>query len=160
MKKLLIALVVIVFLAGAAFAASTDTQTVYYEIDAINEIDLDVGSLTLTVDSVAQAGYQPASDVTDWMLYGITTNSTGKKITGSINANVPSNCQLEVLLEAPSNAVSTGLKNLYFQATNLVTSIETVAEGDVRYRFYWHANVEAGLPPDGSRVVTYTLTDE
>ncbi|MFH1453900.1 MAG: hypothetical protein ABIH00_07970 [Armatimonadota bacterium] len=77
MKKLLIALVAIAFLTAVAFAASTDTQTIYYEIDAINEIAFGA-DVTLTIDH-GGAGTGPAGDSTGVQDYYLTTNGTAKK---------------------------------------------------------------------------------
>ncbi|MFH1453883.1 MAG: hypothetical protein ABIH00_07880 [Armatimonadota bacterium] len=152
MKKLLIALVAIVFLAGAAFAGSTDTQTIYYEIDAINEISFDT-NITMTVNA-ATAGSQPAEVSVCSLEYNITTNETGKKLTGQLNANMPGNTTLKVNVDGGEVALSTTANNLYTNISTMVTA------GDWYYSFSFRATVAAGLPPDGSRVVTYTLTDE
>ncbi|MFH1454064.1 MAG: hypothetical protein ABIH00_08840 [Armatimonadota bacterium] len=162
MKKLLIALVVIAFLAGAAFAGSTDTQTVYYEIDAINEITFDL-DCTLTVDT-ATAGSQPTQahaygEGLDW---NITTNCTGKKITGAINVNMPSNTTLTVYLDNSGWGCGSPVGNVVLNTTsqNMITSIGQVAHANNYQDIFFKANVEAGLPSDFSRVITYTLTDE
>ncbi|MFH1454545.1 MAG: hypothetical protein ABIH00_11300 [Armatimonadota bacterium] len=158
MKKLLIVLVAIAFLTTAAFAGSTDTQTVYYEIDAINEIAMDA-DLTLTVNA-ADAGSEPNMDLDNSQTYDITTNTTaGKKITVAINANMPANTTLIANMIAPTGGSTGGAKNLTTTAQDAVTSIETVAESGVEYNLTLTATVAAGLPADGSRVITFTLTD-
>ncbi|MFH1453590.1 MAG: hypothetical protein ABIH00_06390 [Armatimonadota bacterium] len=158
MKKLLIALVAIAFLAGAAFAGTTDTQTIYYEIDAINEIVFDA-DLTLTIDS-ATAGSEPDQDFDNDMTYNITTNETaGKKITAAINANMPANTTLTVYLNNPPGGETQMWKYLNTTAQDVVKSIETVT-GSPSYMVLVNAKVAAGLPADGSRVITFTLCDE
>ncbi|MFH1452453.1 MAG: hypothetical protein ABIH00_00515 [Armatimonadota bacterium] len=158
MKKLIIVLIAIAFMSATAFAGSTDTQTVYYEIDAINEISMGT-DCTLTVDT-ATAGSQPDADSL-FKPYNITTNETaGKKITAVLNSNMPSNVTLSLEMAAPATGASAGVKYLTSTAQDLVTSIETVAESSIQTTLSLSAAVAAGLPADGSRVITYTLTDE
>ncbi|MFH1453338.1 MAG: hypothetical protein ABIH00_05095 [Armatimonadota bacterium] len=159
MKKLLIALVAIAFLVGTAFAASSDTQTVYYEIDAINELTAGA-DVTLTINS-ATAGSQPSDDdAFPSPGYDITTNETGKKITAALNANMPNNTNLTTYLNPPTGAATNGEVTLDSTAQSVVYSIETVAESHLTYSVSLNATVSAGLPADGSRVITWTLTDE
>ncbi|MFH1453562.1 MAG: hypothetical protein ABIH00_06250 [Armatimonadota bacterium] len=157
MKKLLIVLVAIAFLAGAAFAASTDTQTVYFEIDAINEISFGVDA-TLTIDN-AGAGSEPNRDNSD-QYWSITTNETAKKLTVQINAAMPSSTFLEVSTSIPTGGQPMGSKTLTTTAQSLITSLETVAQSNISYAITLDADVAAGLPADGSRIITWTLTDE
>ncbi|MFH1452763.1 MAG: hypothetical protein ABIH00_02130 [Armatimonadota bacterium] len=158
MKKLIIVLIAIAFMSAAAFAGSTDTQTVYFEIDAINEIAFDADE-TLTINS-ATAGSEPDLDSVVCQ-YAITTNETaGKKITGALNANMPASTGLMVTAGAPSTGSSAGQVTLNATAASLVTSIETVAQGSINYTLTLDADVAAGLPADGSRVITFTLCDE
>ncbi|MFH1452375.1 MAG: hypothetical protein ABIH00_00110 [Armatimonadota bacterium] len=158
MKKLLIILIAIAFMSAAAFAGSTDTQTVYYEIDAINEIAFDADE-TLTIN-FATAGTEPDRDIAE-CTYAITTNETaGKKLTGAINANMPGDTDLMVTAAAPTGGSGSGQVTLNTTAATLVASIETVAESGIAYSITLDANVAAGLPADGSRVLTFTLTDE
>ncbi|MFH1452587.1 MAG: hypothetical protein ABIH00_01240 [Armatimonadota bacterium] len=146
-------------MSAAAFAGSTDTQTVYYEIDAINELVMD-SDITLTVDA-ATAGSQPTFDFNNTVTYSITTNETaGKKITAAINSNMPSNTSLVANVNAVNgNSVSAGDVTLNTTAQSTVTSIETVAGGNA-YELKFYANVAAGLPADFSKVITWTLADE
>ncbi|MFH1452376.1 MAG: hypothetical protein ABIH00_00115 [Armatimonadota bacterium] len=159
MKKLIIVLIAIAFMSAAAFAGSTDTQTVYFEIDAINEVAFGA-DITLTIDT-ATAGSEPDSDGNISLTYAITTNETaGKKLTGALNANMPSNTLIRATLVAPSTGATAGEVTLNSTAQSLVTSIETVAQSGISYTVALAATVAAGLPADGSRVLTFTLTDE
>ncbi|MFH1452902.1 MAG: hypothetical protein ABIH00_02825 [Armatimonadota bacterium] len=157
MKKLLTALIVIAFLSTAAFAATTDTQTVYYEIDPIVNLQFHT-DMTLTIDA-ATAGSQPNTDSTV-STYDLTTNETGKKITGYLNVNMPSSTYLSVNLSPPTGASSLGETTLTTTAQDLVTGIDTLAEPGNNYTVYLNAAVNAGLPADGSRVITFTVADE
>ncbi|MFH1454026.1 MAG: hypothetical protein ABIH00_08645 [Armatimonadota bacterium] len=156
MKKLLIVLVAIAFLSTVAYAASTDTQTVYYEIDAINELVMDA-DFTLTVNS-AIAGSEPMVTAW-WKYYAITTNDTGKKITAAINANMPDNTELKVKLWSPGSSTE-GLKILTTTAQDMAGGIEAVVDSSVGYIVSLTATVAAGLPADSSRAITFTLCDE
>ncbi|MFH1453613.1 MAG: hypothetical protein ABIH00_06505 [Armatimonadota bacterium] len=158
MKKVLIALIAIVFMATAAFAGTTDTQTVYYEIDAINEIVM--GSDTTLTVNAANAGSEPTMKTSTTLYYSVTTNETGKKITGSINANMPSGTTLNAYMaEAPGNGETLGEIALSTTAADLVSSFEKTVDANMNYFMELISTVAAGLPADGSRVVTFTLTD-
>ncbi|MFH1454430.1 MAG: hypothetical protein ABIH00_10715 [Armatimonadota bacterium] len=99
MKKLLITIITITLLSTTAFAASTDTQTIYYEIDSINELTLSAESLSLTMSTAtAGDGLDPAIDN---IQYSLSTNETSKKITGVLNSTL-SNMNLFTNLTAPA----------------------------------------------------------
>ncbi|MFH1453552.1 MAG: hypothetical protein ABIH00_06200 [Armatimonadota bacterium] len=161
MKKLIIVLISIAFLATAAFAGTTDTQTVYYEIDAINELAFDAADITLTIDScIFGAGTQPLLTA-ETVHYDITTNETaGKKITAALNANMPADTSISVTALAPTGGIGPPFITLSTTASNVVISIETVAESSINCNITLKATVAAGLPPDGSRIITFTLCDE
>ncbi|MFH1453643.1 MAG: hypothetical protein ABIH00_06660 [Armatimonadota bacterium] len=157
MKVLLVFLIAAVFLISAVFAGSTDTQTIYYEVDPINNFHF-LTDITLTVN-IASAGSEPSTDSTI-STYNLTTNETAKKITAVINANMPDYTYLSVKLDAPTGAASLGEVTLNTGVQDLVTGINTIAEPDINYSLTLMAQVAAGLPADGLRVITFTLTDE
>ncbi|MFH1453899.1 MAG: hypothetical protein ABIH00_07965 [Armatimonadota bacterium] len=72
---------------------------------------------------------------------------------------MPSGVTLKVYLSAPSGCSCPGIVTLNTTAQSAITSIETNA-AESYYTIYLSAIVEAGLSPDGSRVITFTLTDE
>jgi len=162
MKKILLILAVfglILGFSGLAIAANSDTQTVTFSVAAINEISI-TGAPTLVVDS-ATAGSEPNDDTDATTTYAITTNETVKKITGVIEENMPANVTLKIALVAPSGGSSEGIKTLSTAPVDLVTSIETVADGAGNTITYTlSATVAAGVVTSDTRIVTLTLTNE
>jgi hypothetical protein len=83
MKKLVAfsMVVLLVGVCGIAYSADNVNQTVTYEVQAVNEIDVSGNPGALIVSS-ATAGSEPtaASDATT--SYSMTTNGSNKKITG------------------------------------------------------------------------------
>lgn len=144
---------------SAAWAADSDTQTVNFEVQEINEIDIAGGAVTLTV-STATAGSQPTA-ANAASSYAITTNAgtDGKKITAALNTAMPANVTLQVSVAAPSGgSTSAGAVALTNSAVDVVTGIEAVAASAVAIDYTLSATV-AAAPVSGTKTVTYTLVD-
>jgi hypothetical protein len=143
--------------AGAAFAANTDTQTVTFEVQAIDEISVsgDPGALII---STATPGSEPDDATDNTTTYAVTTNGTNKKITGAIDSNMPSNTTLEVNLGAPTGGSSSGDVSLSTTAADLVTGITQKAESGLSITYTLSATVTAGIVASDTRTVTLTLT--
>ncbi|HEY8174157.1 MAG TPA: hypothetical protein VIF32_00565 [Gemmatimonadaceae bacterium] len=144
-------------LAGAARAASaqTATQTVTFQIDAINQIAF-AGSPSLVINT-ATAGSDPTG-VTAAATWAVTTNQTGAKITASIGSNMPAGLTLSVNLTAPAGAASAGAQALTTTSVDLVTSITKVAQGAMAVSYSLAATPAAGVVSSTTRTVTYTIT--
>ena len=94
------------FLAGAAsVSAQTATQSVTFQVDAINQIALS-GSPSLVINT-ATAGSSP-TQATAAATWAVTTNQSGAKITASINSAMPSGLTLQVNLSAPAGGSRPG----------------------------------------------------
>lgn len=143
--------------AGAAFAANTATQTVTFEVQAIDEMSAsgDPGALTI---STATAGSEPTDATDTGTTYAVTTNGTGKKITGDIDSDMPSNTMLQVNLGAPTGGSSSGDVALSTTAADLVTGITQRAESGLTVSYTLSATVAAGVVGSAARTVTLTLT--
>ncbi|MEW5928646.1 MAG: hypothetical protein AB1941_14355 [Gemmatimonadota bacterium] len=141
--------------AGTA-AAQTATQSVSYEVQAINQISV-TGSPSLVI-STATAGSAPTSASASGS-YAITTNETGKKITAQIDSDMPTGVTLTVSLAAPGAAASAGAVVLSTTPVDAVTGISTVSQSGLSVGYGLSATVAAGVVPAGSRTVTYTVTD-
>ena len=150
-------LVTFVALIGAASAASaqTATQTVTFQIDAINQIGF-TGSPSLVINA-ATAGSDPSS-VTAPATWAVTTNQNGAKITASIGSNMPAGLTLTANLAAPAGASSAGAQSLSTVAVDLVTGITRVAQGALSVTYSLSATAAAGVVASTSRTVTYTIT--
>lgn len=142
---------------GSALCADTDSQTVNFSIQAINEIDVAAGPVNLTVNT-ATAGSQPAA-ATAPSSYSITTNADAdsKKITADLDAAMPAGVTLQVNVAAPSGgSTSAGTVTLTTSAVDVVTGIEAVAASGVAINYTLSATV-AAVPVTNSRVVTFTI---
>jgi hypothetical protein len=136
--------------------AQTATQTVNFQVDAINQIAF-TGSPSLVVNT-ATAGSNPTATNNSTATWAVTTNQNGAKITASIGSNMPAGLTLEVSLAAPAGASSAGLQALSTTAVDVVTSITRLAQGSLGVTYTLTATAAAGVVSSTSRTVTYTIT--
>jgi hypothetical protein len=136
-------------------AAQTATQTVTFQVDAINQLSV-AGSPSLTINT-ATAGTAPTSATSAGNTWSVTTNQTGAKITGSIASTMPSGLTLSVALVAPSGATSAGSKSLSTTDADLVTGITKLNANGLGLTYTLDATAAAGVV-SGTRVVTFTIT--
>ena len=140
-----------------ANAADTATQLVTFAVSAINELAVSGNPGALTV-STATAGSAPNAVTDSSTSYSITTNETDRKITGSIETNMPDGVILSATLAAPTGATSSGKKALSTVATELVTGISTLNETGKPITYELSATSAAGVVPSATRTVTLTIT--
>jgi len=140
------------------FAGNTATQTVTFEVQAINEISVSGNPGNLVV-STATAGSEPDAATDNSTSYSITTNQSSKKITGAIDLAMPANTTLQINLTAPTGGSSAGNVTITTTAADLVTGIATVAESGLTITYTFSATVDAGVVASDSRTITLTLTD-
>ena len=140
--------------AGAA-RAQTATQSVTFQVDAINQIAFS-GSPSLVINT-ATAGSAPtsASAAATW---AVTTNQTGAKITASIGSAMPAGLTLQVNVSAPAGATSAGAQTLSTTAIDVVTGITKLAQSAIAVNYSLAATAAAGVVSSTSRTVTYTIT--
>jgi hypothetical protein len=151
-----LALALIGVLAARGAAAQTATQTVAFEVQAINSITV-TGSPSLIINSVT-AGGAPA-DATASASYDITTNGTNEKITAQLDTDMPTGVTLSASLAAPSTGTSAGAKSLsQTAAQDMVTGISTENQAGMAINYTLSATAAAGVVPPGTRTVTYTIT--
>jgi DNA-binding response OmpR family regulator len=143
------------FAAATAGAQSTATQSVSYQVDAINQIAV-TGTPSLVVNT-AVAGSAPTSATSTGSTWAVTTNQTGAKITASINSNMPAGVTLSATLGAPAGASSAGIKALTTVPVDMVTGITKLAASGLAIDYQLDATAAAG-PQSGTRTVTYTIT--
>ncbi len=139
-----------------AFAGATTTQTVTYEVQAIDELAV-TGTPSLTVHT-ATAGSAPDAVTDNTATYAITTNETNRKITGAIDSNMPSGVTLSVNLGAPAGATSAGKQSLSSTPVDLVTGISTLNESGKSISYELVATSAAGVVASASKTVTLTIT--
>jgi hypothetical protein len=129
------------------------TQVVSFEVQAINLLSVS-GSPSLVI-SASSAGSAPTS-VTAGGTYAITTNESNRKITASIDADMPSGVTLSVLFEGPTGA-SVASQSLSTSAADVVTGISALNESGLDLTYTLSATSAAGVVPAGNRTVTYTI---
>jgi hypothetical protein len=147
---------VVALFTATTIQAQTATQTVTFQVDAINEIAF-AGAPSLTI-SAATAGSQPTSATSNVATWAVTTNQSGAKITASINAAMPAGLTLQANLAAPGGATSAGLTTLGVVAADVVTGISQLAAGALGVTYQLDATAAAGVVASQSRTVTYTIT--
>jgi hypothetical protein len=159
-KKAGIVLIVAGFILGIngmGLAQSTATQTVSFQINAIDTISVSGNPPTLLITAI------PSSVADSSTTYSFSTNGANRMITGQITTGgaMPANTSLQITLQAPAGGGSSaGIQTLSnASAVNLVTGITQLAESgrSITYTF----NAVSGAPvinPAQTRVVTLTIT--
>lgn len=141
---------------GMAMASETATQTVTYEVTAINELGVSGNPGALVVNA-AVAGSAP-TEVTDASTtYAITTNESNRKITGAINTAMPAGVTLTANLAAPTGGTSAGALALTAIAQDFVTGISTLNETGKVITYGLSATSAAGVVPSATKTVTITI---
>ena len=153
-RILSIAAVALVASAGTAFA-QTATQTVTFQVDAINQIAV-TGTPSLRI-TTASAGSAPTT-VTASGTWAVTTNQTNAKITASIPTAMPNGLTLSADLGAPAGATGAGAKALGTTAVDLVTGITKLNATGLTLNYTLDATPTAGVVTSATRVVTFTIT--
>ena len=136
-------------------SAQTATQTVSYEVAAVDQISVS-GSPSLVVNAATAGNALTAATASG--TYAVTTNGSDRKITASIDSNLPTGVTLTVTLGAPTGATSAGAVTLSTTAQDVVTGISTVNESGLSIDYGLSASITAGVVPAGNRTVTYTVT--
>lgn len=143
-------------LVASAAQAQTATQTVTFQVNAINQLGV-TGTPSLTINT-AVAGNAPTSATATGNTWAVTTNQTGAKITASIPAAMPAGLTLSAQMAAPAAATSAGLKALGVAAVDLVTGITKLNQSGLALSYQLDATAAAGVVASGTRVVTFTIT--
>jgi DNA-binding response OmpR family regulator len=141
---------------AAVSAAQTATQTVTFQVDAINQISV-AGSPSLNIIA-GVAGGAPTSVTSTGNTWAVTTNQSNAKITASIASAMPSGLTLSVNLGAPAGASSAGSKTLGTSAVDVVTGITKLNATGLSMTYQLDATAAAGVVSSSTRVVTYTVT--
>jgi len=155
-SSMVAALALVSALSARAAFAQTATQTVTFEVDAINQIAVS-GTPSLIINA-AVAGGAPTTVTSTGNTWSVTTNQTGTKITASISSAMPTGLTLSAQLGAPSGASSAGLKSLGTTSVDLVTGITKLNATGLSLSYQLDATAAAGVVTSSTRVVTYTIT--
>jgi hypothetical protein len=137
-------------------SAQTATQTVTFQIDAINQVSVS-GSPSLHI-TAAVAGGAPTTVTSSGNTWAVTTNQTGAKITASIGSAMPAGVTLSANLATPAGGTSGGLLSLGTTAVDMVTGITKLNQSGLSLTYQLDATAAAGVISSTTRVVTYTVT--
>lgn len=144
-------------MAAAIASAQTATQTVTFQVDAINQVGV-TGSPSLAVNT-AVPGSAPTQVTSSGHSWAVTTNQTGAKITASIPSNMPTGLTLQAILGVgATGATSAGAKTLSTTAQDMVTGLTKVNATGLTLSYTLDATAAAGVVTSSSRVVTFTVT--
>lgn len=149
-------------MSAAAYAADSATQTVTFEVQAINEISVSGNPGPLVVNAAAAtAGGALVAATDSSTTYSVTTNDTGKKITAGIDAAMPTGTTLAVEL-ASSEATSAGEADISAATAgaevDVVTGLSTCTDSGQTITYTFSATAAAGVV-SGSKTVTFTIVD-
>ena len=136
--------------------AQTATQTVTYQVNAINQIAV-TGTPSLLINA-ATAGSAPTSVQSSGNTWSVTTNQSTAMITASIPTAMPTGLTLSVNLAAPTGATSTGLTAIGTTAVNVVTGITKLNASGLALTYQLDATAAAGVVTSATKVVTFTIT--
>jgi hypothetical protein len=151
----LLASVVLIFgCFGLASASNTANHTVTVHVDAINEVAITGGDITLTINS-ATGGSQPDNATNTACHLSWTTNETLKKITVQSDQAAPA-FTLKVLATAISGGTAAPQVTITNVAQDFVTGVATTI-GTCTLSYTASATAAQGTGED-VHVVTYTLT--
>ena len=146
----------LVAFAAVNTASAQVTQTVTFQVSAINQIAV-TGAPSLVI-SAAVAGSAPTSVTSAANTWSVTTNQSTASITASIASAMPVGLTLSANLTAPAGATSTGLTALGTVAVNVVTGITKLNSAALGLTYQLDATAAAGVVTSATRVVTYTIT--
>jgi len=141
---------------AATASAQTATQTVTFQVSAINQISV-TGAPSLVINA-AVAGSAPTSVTSAANSWSVTTNQSTALITASIPSAMPAGLTLSANLTAPAGATSLGLTALGTVAVNVVTGITKLNAAALGLTYELDATAAAGVVASATRVVTYTIT--
>ena len=127
-------------------------HSIIFSIGPVNQI----GQITGPSPVFALCG---CSSATSTNTYSILTNEMNKKISGSLNADMPEGTVLTVNLSPPSGARSMGTQILSATPVDLVIEISRVFESGLPMVYTFTANARNGVIAPETRIITYTLTD-
>jgi hypothetical protein len=147
---------VLVAFAAVNTASAQVTQTVTFQVSAINQIAV-TGAPSLVINA-AVAGSAPTSVTSAANTWSVTTNQSTAMITASIPSAMPAGLTLSANLTAPAGATSTGLTALGTVAVNVVTGITKLNSAALGLTYQLDATAAAGVVSSSTRVVTYTIT--
>jgi hypothetical protein len=146
----------LVAFAAVNTASAQVTQTVTFQVSAINQISV-TGAPSLVINT-ATAGSAPTSVTSAANSWSVTTNQSTASITASIPLAMPAGLTLSASLAAPAGATSAGSLALGTVAVTVVSGITKLNSAALGLTYTLDATAAAGVVTSATRVVTYTIT--
>jgi len=153
--RVLIGMIATLAIAGEG-RAQTATQVVRFQVTAINQVAVSGSPAPLVINS-ATAGSAAASITASGTSYAVTTNESNQKITASLDQPLPSDVTLEVILAAPSGALSAGAVPLSTSGADVVTGISSASASALPITYRLSATPTVQMSAPAARVVTFTI---
>lgn len=144
-------------LVSSVSAATTATQTVTYQVQAINQLSASGNPAPLII-TTATAGSAPTPVSDSSTTYAYTTNQTPQRITAALATAMPAGTTLQVLFAAPSGGSSAGTVTLSTTATDVVTGLANGRDSAKAITYTFSATEAAGVVSSSTKTVTITLT--
>jgi hypothetical protein len=142
-------------LSAAAVQGQSATQVVRIQVTAINQIGVTSAPAALVLDR-ATAGGPLTSVATSGGSWSITTNEQNRKISASLDQDLPAGITLEVALGAPAGASSQESVALRTAAADLVTGINAQSAVGLPVTYRLTASPQVA-PVSTTRTVTFTI---
>lgn len=142
-------------LVAAGTASAQATQTVTFQVDAINQISVsgNPGALAITT---ATAGSAPTASTNATTTWAVTTNQTNSKVTAAIDLAMPTGVTLALDMQNPTGATSATV-TLGTVAADAVTGITMLNEAGKTVTYTLNATSAAGVVASTSRTVSLTI---
>jgi hypothetical protein len=142
-------------LVAASTASAQATQTMTFQVDAINQISVSgtPGALAITT---ATAGSAPTAVTDATTTWAVTTNQTNSKVTAAIDLAMPTGVTLSLDMQNPTAATSATVI-LGTVAADAVTGITMLNEAGKTVTYTLNATSAAGVVASTSRTVSLTI---
>jgi len=146
-----------VSLPAGAFAANTAGQNITVNINNINVMTVNSGSVSISPGTVPLAGapVEPGTDSSS--TYSLSTNGTNMKITASLDQNMPEGSTLSATLEPPKSGSSPGAVALSITPATIVSGITRTF--DRSRKITYMLTIGPGIKTSTfTRTITFTIT--
>jgi hypothetical protein len=155
LRRTLITILLVLAAAGLTWAADNDNHQVTVTVNAINELAVTGGDVTLTITS-ATPGSDPDPETDNVSGLDWTTNEAGKKITVATDLAAP-NFTLKILAQAVTGGTAEAEITLTVAAQDYVSSVGTTT-GTCTSRYTGSATAAQGTGSD-VHTITFTIID-
>lgn len=126
-------------------------QTLSFSIQSTSHLEINGPAPVLAVAGPGQGWYDSS--------YSVLTNEENKKISASLNTDMPDGVTLYVELSPPKGARSLGAQVLSSTPVDLVVEITRVSQSGLLINYTLDIQASATPVSSATRLITYTLMD-